>query len=247
VNPFFFGTGQRRLFGIYEAGTRGAIVLCHPFGQEYLRAHRSTRQLASQLVRAGFHVLRFDYFGTGDSGGDMTDGDLARWQGDVETAIDELKDTSGQSQVTLIGLRLGAALAAATAVRRSDVERLVLWDPVVSGEPYLSELARMSSIADWTSVLTRPHEILGFVLTPQLANQIRAVDLLKLVPQLPQRTLTILSDSVAAQGGLADLLRARGAPPLEHIPSEPSWLENKNTGVGAIPANVLQRIVAWLG
>ncbi len=46
-----------------------SIVLCHPWGQEYLRAHRSMRQLGNLLAAAGHHVFRLDYFGTGDSGG----------------------------------------------------------------------------------------------------------------------------------------------------------------------------------
>jgi len=71
MNVFYFGAGERRLFGVYtparHGGRRGA-VLCPPWGQEYLRAHRSIAQLANTLATAGVHVLRFDYSGTRSHG-----------------------------------------------------------------------------------------------------------------------------------------------------------------------------------
>jgi len=95
MNPLFFGTGARRLFGVYAPGSAGtltarAAVICYPWGPEYLRAHRSMKHLSTRLARSGLHVLRFDYFGTGDSAGEMTEGDLRGWEDDVETAIDEV-------------------------------------------------------------------------------------------------------------------------------------------------------------
>ena len=67
------------------------MVLCYPWGSEYIHAHRALRQLATRLSMAGFHTLRFDYFGTGDSAGEMEDADLGVWEDDIETAIEELK------------------------------------------------------------------------------------------------------------------------------------------------------------
>ena len=113
MTPLFFGSGARRLFGIYEPGRSGsrtsrAAVLCNPWGQEYIRAHRSMRQLAKMLTASGRDTFRFDYYGTGDSAGDMVDADLAGWENDIGSAIDEVKDTSGSPRVALLGLRLAA-------------------------------------------------------------------------------------------------------------------------------------------
>src|SRR6516165_2206759 len=104
MNPFFFGTSERRLFGIYEpAGARltgkRAAILCYPWGSEYLFAHRTFHQLALNLSRAGFHTLRFDYYGTGDSGGEPTDTDLTGCEADLETAIEELIEITGLAKV----------------------------------------------------------------------------------------------------------------------------------------------------
>jgi uncharacterized protein len=71
------------------------------------------RQLAARLVRVGFQVLRFDYFGTGDSYGGTGKETLQTGE-DIETAIEKLT-----TAVDLAGLRLGANLSARVAAHRS--------------------------------------------------------------------------------------------------------------------------------
>jgi exosortase A-associated hydrolase 2 len=251
MTPFFFGTRERRLFGIYAPGrTVGAgpraVVLCHPWGQEYLRAHRSMRHLANLLARAGVHVLRFDYFGTGDSAGDSSEGDLEGWRRDIETAVDELKDTSGAARVGLVGLRLGGALAASVAARRrGDVDSVVLWDPVVRGEEYLEELGRWSSHERITQG-AGDREVLGFLLTAGLSREIGSIDLQPVVPFLPARTLVVVSGPSSHGPFQAALAERPGGPvPLEPIASPAAWLEDRNTGVGALPVKIVQRIAQW--
>jgi len=242
MNPFFFGTRQRRLFGVYTpgrataagAGTR-AVVLCAPWGQEYLRAHRSLRQLGALLNQAGVHVLRFDYFGTGDSAGEMLEASLAGWEQDIETAIDELRDSTDAARVGLVGLRLGATLAARVAQRRrKDVDALVLWDPVVSGEGYLRELL-VDAPARAAGLASGGHEVMGFALGEAMAAELRAVAMP--VQELPARTLVVRS----VQGPGEPL----GALAVEQVEGQPAWLEDHHSGAGAVPVKVLQRIAQW--
>lgn len=140
MNPLYLGTKERRLFALYEPAaikpkrTRAA-VLCYPWGSEYIYAHRSMRQLAVKLSVAGFHTLRFDYFGTGDSGGETFQASPLGAEADIEVAIDGVKDMVGASRVALIGLRQGATLAARVAARHAaDLDSLVLWDPIYDGD-----------------------------------------------------------------------------------------------------------------
>jgi uncharacterized protein len=261
--PLFFGSASRRLFGIYEPGRapiqppegggKGggrprAAVLCHPWGQEYIRAHRSMRRLAVMLAASGRDTLSFDYFGTGDSAGDTVDGDLAGWESDIAAAIDEVMDVSGTPRIALIGLRLGASLAARVASKRpKSIEALVLWDPVISGQNFLQELHAMETSITSAAPVERPaesgggHEILGFSLTAALAAQIETLDLLAVVPGLPPRTLTLFSRPSPACDVLASAPMA-----VECMSCAPAWLEDRYTGAGAIPAKTLQRIVQWL-
>lgn len=141
MTPMFIGTVERRLYAIHAPASPGtsrprAALLCQPLGEEYIHAHRVIRQLANQLAERRHHTLRFDYFGTGDSGGSACEVDLEGLNEDVLCALEALQDISGATRVTLIGLRAGANLAARVALQQPQaVEALVLWDPLVAGEP----------------------------------------------------------------------------------------------------------------
>src|SRR5512143_1046286 len=141
LRPFFFGEAAEPLLGLHHpAGgarpRRVGVAFLNPFGDEYLRAHRPLRQLADRLASCGFDVLRFDYFGCGDSAGDDEQGRIRRWLQDAAAAVEELEALSGSARVALIGVRLGASLAVELAARRPGVEQLVLWDPVADGSRY---------------------------------------------------------------------------------------------------------------
>jgi pimeloyl-ACP methyl ester carboxylesterase len=262
MNPYFFGTHERRLFGIYEAPQRSSagrgVVLCYPWGAEYIHAYRAMRQLAKMLTAIGIHTLRFDYFGTGDSDGDTEKGDLSGWENDIQSAITELKDTSESTQVSLVGLRLGATLAANAAVRGgAEVSSLVLWDPIVSGVEYLTEIQRASR-RGWVlprSALARPphercgREIMGFPLTEPVAAALKRIDLAALAPALPSRTLVVVSQLLTSHERFQRALDQRRVPlAIEHIDSPPGWIEwpIHHPLAGTIPVKVLQRIVEWL-
>ena len=78
--PVWFGPTDAPLFGLVdvpEAQARGAIVICPPFGREYVNVYSTFSQLATCLKLLGFVVLRFDYRSTGDSF-DRTVGQLRR-------------------------------------------------------------------------------------------------------------------------------------------------------------------------
>lgn len=261
MTPFFFGTGKRRLFGAYSPGhvsglSRRAVVLCPPWGHEYIRAHRSMRQLADRLSAAGIHVLRFDYYGTGDSAGDLTEASLGGWENDILTAVQELQDTADVPQVGLIGLRLGGSLAARVAAGHpTDVRTLVLWDPVVSGIGYVQELMQNSRLLDFPQEKPTPrsegsgggHEILGFPLTSGMAAELQSIDLGQLSPRLTVRTLVVVSSEDTACGPILGIDPVPGPGPvtLERQDCQPCWVQDGSLGAGAIPVAQLQRIVQW--
>jgi predicted alpha/beta hydrolase len=104
MTPLYFGTGQRRLFGVLDpaqarSSQAQAAVICYPWGPEYIFAHRALRHLSRQLAVRGFNVLRFDYYGSGDSAGDESEVRLSGWREDIVAAIEELKDISGTKAV----------------------------------------------------------------------------------------------------------------------------------------------------
>jgi pimeloyl-ACP methyl ester carboxylesterase len=263
MNPYFFGSKERRLFGIHEAPQRSSAargaVLCSPLGTEYIHAHRAMRQLAKMLTAEGVHTFRFDYFGTGDSDGDTRTGSFAGWEGDIQSAITELTETIGSAQISLVGLRLGASLAANVAIRENvEVSSLVLWDPVVSGSEYLAEIRRAAwklrpiSRFRLTPSLKRDRgkEIIGFPLTPILEATLEQFSLGDIVQRLPERTLFLTSQALESHADLRRKLDQRNAPlVMEHIDSPPGWVEwpIDHPMAGSVPVAALRRIAQWLG
>jgi pimeloyl-ACP methyl ester carboxylesterase len=261
VTPFFFGTRQRRLYGIYDPGaangaaTSRAVVFCYPWGAEYVYAHRAFRQLAKRLSLAGFYVLRFDYFGTGDSAGDMTEADLSGWENDIEVAVDELIDSTGIKRVALVGLRLGAALAASVAVRQQKViDSLVLWDPVVFGHLYLRDLSIISNqkagnvpIPGITEIAGE-QEILGFPLTEKMAEEIKRIDLTAVLPALSTDTLILVSQRLPWHSKLQRIAKEqqKNVPLFQYADDPPVWIATSNNA-GIVPVEALEIVTNWLG
>ncbi len=187
MEPTYFGQPERQLFGVYHA-PRGkaaqpirAVLICAPFGQEYIRSHWCLRLLAGQLARKGIHVLRFDYWGIGDSLGDPVDVQaLEQWQQDLETAKAWLKNRTGASSCMLLGLGTGAGLAVRQAKRCDDVNSLVLWEPVADGAHWLEKRRKMhrEMLDLWVCRMkthsdNRAEEILGSIYSRELLNDLQ--------------------------------------------------------------------------
>lgn len=255
MNPFFFGDSRAPLYGVYTPPRGRArpegVVLCYPFGMEYMRAHRAFRQLNTLLTRSGLHVLRFDYFGTGDSAGEGWEGSLPRWTADILTAVEELKDTAGIGKVSLVGLRLGGLLAARAAASGDPLEQLVLWDPVVDGAAYVRELVASGEPVPAMAGSAIPEGsvgITGFPLTPQLQREIAAEDLRTLEGYRAGRVTLVVSSEAPAWLQLRDAWRARGvSAEYRHIPSAGNWAEGDRFGSALIPQAIIQGIVECFG
>lgn len=188
LKALFFGESSRQLFGVYHAPRAGAardagVVLCYPGAQEYNMAHWAFRKLAGMLAREGFHVLRFDYRGTGDSAGQSEEGNPALWVEDVRSAVTELRDMAGVRAISLVGMRLGASLAVRACAEGLSVRDLVLWEPTISGGEYLAELDAMDRRRNLLLLHPRPRssepvcELFGFPVTPVLRGALEGLDL----------------------------------------------------------------------
>lgn len=248
MHPFYFGTSQKPLFGVYHPPHRGSdrhrgVVICYPFGQEYMRGHRAFRQLGLMLSRTGFHVLRFDYYGTGDSGGNATEVTLSGWVHDVRAAADELMDMAELPTVSLVGTRLGAAIGVEAAVTRSDIDAIVLWDPVVSGADYLKEIVVGADAApsngNGAGVIAMVH---GFPMTRALSDELRSVDIAGRIPQA--RTRIIVSSE---QSTYSRLRHAWPNAEYVNVPSKGNWNELDNFGSALVPQEIIRDIVEWFG
>ncbi len=215
VEPRFFGPAERQLFGVYHppagrAAHPAGVLLCYPGPQEYMRCHWAFRKLATLLARAGLHVLRFDWYGSGDSDGDSLEGTPAQWRLDVATALQELRDVSGLRRASLVGFRLGAALALQASVKVRD---LVLWEPVVSGRAHVEELRRQHELrfAHCLHPPPLPDELMGQPFPRALRREYEALDLLEAPPACrAQRVVVLASEERPEHARLLDALRSPG-------------------------------------
>lgn len=217
----YFGSPERQLLGIYSppAGAverDAAVLICHAAPQEYLRSYWALRQLAARLAAAGLHAFRFDYYGTGDSAGASTDGDLEQWRRDVGAALEELKDVSGVRRPSVVGFRLGATLAAQTPLRVRD---LVLWEPVVSGPAYLRDLRRehdrLFAHCVYPPTLPRRgpvYEMVGHPLPPSMELSLEALDLVPPLACTSDRVIVVASEARPPLQELVDRTAAGGTP-----------------------------------
>lgn len=230
------------------------MLLCNPFGEEASRAHRTFRVLATQLERAGFAAMRFDYSGTGDSLGESADATIDAWITDIGLAAERLRAASGASRLAIVGLRLGATLAALAAARGEVRPRhLVLWDPVVDGAAYLRELTvqhraymraemgpvfrdRLRTRADGT-----PLEALGTPIGDALAAGLAAIDLASGAPGAEQTTL--LTTRVTP-----DLERLQARLPASarwiQLNESPAWNTDAALNAMTVPMDIVRAIVA---
>jgi len=255
---FYFRSAEKQLFGCYHFPQtkqikKSALVLCNPMGQEYIRCHQFYLQLAVRLSRIGFPVLRFDYYGCGDSAGDSEEGSVAQWIADLNDAIDVVKKRSGLTRICLFGLRLGATLAAMIEAERQDVEAIVLWNPVARGESFINDLKGIQKqMLRYTYVDNDSNtngkeltEILGFPLPSNMLSDFRKINLFSTTPKSLSNILILENDENPDLRDLIDHYESSGAK-IEFIQiQDPKiWLEQPYKGM--IPREVIQKVVSWL-
>ena len=258
----YFGPSNMRLFSaLHRSASRrlSGVVLCYPMGQEYMRIHRTYVELARSLATSGQYVLRFDYFGCGDSAGDTAAGSLARWRDDIRQATRELRRSTGVQDVYLVGARVGANLVLDVASAGEDVAGLVLWEPIVNGIDYITTLRR--SHRDLLTSNTRLQgyerhrlkncftELVGFPVSKELHDEVAAIDLLALSkPKAVPDTLVLANTDKPALKSYATA-RTNGRSRLDYIAvseSDGIWLKEDRQNKGVIPVHAVQTIVSWI-
>jgi pimeloyl-ACP methyl ester carboxylesterase len=258
--PIYFGSANARLFGWYHQPVvqtrQTAIVICNPVGDDIVRAHRSLRHLAEDLEAAGYPVLRFDFHGTGDSAGDERDpGRIVAWHRDIGVAIDELRARSGVQQISVIGLRLGATLAAEVAAARGDVAAIVMWHPFANGNGFKTETLRMhkmhrmlepESFAAGPATYPDGEEALGFFLTTETLADLGKVDLMTLTRPPAPKALVIDAANVPSEEPWLVKLRSLGSEvAYRHLPGHKFLISIPHRS--ALPQEIIDSIVGWFG
>jgi len=129
----FYQSGGKKIFGYMHSPKEKyprniGIVVCAPHAEEKLNSHRFLYNLSNELSKNGYHVIRFDYFGHGDSEGDFRDMTIQSMIDNTSTFINFFTER-GIKQICLLGVRFGATIAALAAEENSRVKNLILINP----------------------------------------------------------------------------------------------------------------------
>lgn len=245
MSAAFFGPADRRLFGYHHAprtAPASAVLICAPCGLEYQYAHRALRVLAKRLAERGSHALRFDYSGTGDSAGDTVDASMGQWVADTIEAAAELQQASGVRRIDMIGLRVGAAVAARSA-GQVNARRLVLWDPVLDGNAWVSEVGEpRSPVATNGAVASTAVEFESTLVTDAFINELRAVSEADYQNPASDSVLWMTTTPEPPPGS------AGSTASLEHrhVPDVSPWSADTSIWSGQVPAQAIRNLAEWL-
>lgn len=219
--PVVFGRNADLFGWLHRPATptgKPAIVICNPVGFEFIRAFRTLRILAGKLADAGHCVLRFDYRTTGDSAGDELDESrVENFLESTREALEFVADANGNRRVALIGLRLGATLAAKMA-ETLRVDQLVLWAPCDSGAIYVREQQIMAAAqkkrlttADDSVSAIEGVDAGGFLLTPATQAELSGLKPGTAEFRGAPDILLLNRDDIRVPPNFAESLESRGA------------------------------------
>jgi exosortase A-associated hydrolase 2 len=210
--PFFLKVPDGERFCIHHpaasAEPRGLIVYLHPFAEEMNKARRMAALQSRAFADAGFSVLQLDLKGCGDSSGDFADATWSGWIDDAVAAAHWLRD-QGRAPLWFWGLRTGALLATAAAVRSEQPASLILWNPVLSGSQFLSQFLRLKvaahlgsgarggTVTDYRDELSagRPVDVAGYTVSPALATGLAGAELEALAADCAPRAIRWIETS----------------------------------------------------
>jgi pimeloyl-ACP methyl ester carboxylesterase len=244
----FYWTSQGAPLFVWLHGAPGAthgVLICPPLGYEQVHSHRALRHLANALARAGMLVCRLDYHGTGDSAGDDDDADrVATWQANIRDALSWLEKDLGCQRLSIVGVRLGAALAW-QAIAEHPIANLVLWAPVLKGRGYVREMQALGMAGGGdASEESADIEAAGFILSAQTAADISKFDAFASQPRC-QRLLIVARNDLSDDRRLIDRFAPCGIdvrqvrePGYADMMAEPHYSK--------VPEQAIAGIVEWL-
>jgi dienelactone hydrolase len=124
-------------------GRAPVVVLLHGYTGQHVEDHRLFVQMARRLAEAGFAVLRFDFYGSGDSDGDFEEFTVHTEVADCAAALDWLTRQPGidTNRIAILGLSLGGCVTALLAGQDPRVKAVVFWNAVALPNQHFNDIA----------------------------------------------------------------------------------------------------------
>lgn len=223
------------------------VIVCPPLGYEYTHSHRSLRHLCDHLAASGIVAIRFDYNGTGDSSGDLLDANRVEcFQKNIAELVAWCKNTLSITQVSLLGLRLGATFSALYASRH-PVDELILWAPCEKGKAYVREMRALDKLASHVNTAERHYiDSAGFIMSEQTADELAQINLNDLVYRVKSRVLLISRDDIPSKDKLIEQIQHSSGIQCESFTMQGYLGMMAEPQQTEVPSQTLHKIVDWV-
>lgn len=240
-----------------------AVLLLAPFGWDDTSSYRVRRAWAASLADDGYHVLRFDLPGSGDSAGSPRDPErLAAWTDAIAAAASELRGEAGCARVAAVGFGLGGLLGLAAIDAGAAIDEIVLWAVPARGRSIVRELKAFAQLEasrapDAAPLPAGAIVVNGYLLSAETAGAINELDVASMGAAGLERALLLGRDGLPVDDALRVALESAGAhvtvadgpgygamtamhqesrPPLAVMACLSTWLEaGTDVGVPAPP------------
>ena len=115
-------------------------IFINPLFDEKKRSQKFYAETAREFCKSGIPVIRFDYYGTGDSEGQLYELNLPEQLTSVKSIIDKTLREFQTNKIILFGLRFGADLVLELSTQYPVcINQLILIEPIINGKRYLTE------------------------------------------------------------------------------------------------------------
>lgn len=188
----------QRLFGVLHRPSGidnpPVVVVLHGFASSKHGSNRCYVKLAEHLVKYGIATLRFDFRGSGDSEGILSEISFEDLISDAVTVLETIENIEGldESRIGLFGASLGGSIAVLAAARFQKVKAVALWAPVASGELWYRDFLMRHPEhlhADPSKVLSTYR---GIILNQAFRNEFRQMFAYKALRELSDVPLLLM-------------------------------------------------------
>jgi pimeloyl-ACP methyl ester carboxylesterase len=227
------------------------VLLCPQFGIQAVSSYRSLRAWGEHLAGDGHLALRLDLPGTGDSPGGPEDPDrLGAWAESIDQAAGWLRE-AGSERVAIIGVGLGALVAAAALVRGTTVDDVVLWGTPARGRRLVREFRSIGRLEPPPPEGFPPlpeGAIMagGYLMSAETVQALEALDLSAAdFAGRAGRALLLERDGLAPDADLAEALESSGVQ-VSTAPGPGFADMNTAPHRARPPVKVIEGVSGWL-
>lgn len=149
--PIVLQSDNQKIFGVIHRPLvdymTPAIIMCHGLAGNKIGRYRSYVNSATELVKKGFTVLRFDFRGSGDSEGDLQDMTITSAVNDTLVVLNYLLEDPrvDSDRIGIFGRSFGGAVSLLTACKSDAIKSIALWAPIFHAKDWEAKWNHMQT------------------------------------------------------------------------------------------------------